>query len=343
MWLWHGFAGGLSYACTYRYRHVPYGSEQYHDGIVGLDGVTPSSGGLQFKQVIGEMKLLRTRFDPTLPIPARYQARKAALLWNHENLWDLEEQKQTVQWDTRRHVEKYFAALKSCGAPVDIIGESARLADYRVVAAPAYQLTDAGLIASWKTYVENGGHLVLSCRTGQKDRAGRMWTGRFSAPLVSLIGADIDFYDMMPEDGDGRIALKGEPDAFPWNNWADVLLPHAGTEAWATYANQFYAGKAAVVSRKLGRGTVTYIGVDTEDGRLENKVIRRVFREAGIAVESYPDGVFVEWRDGFWVGVNYSSTPYNLPIAAGAEILIGDRKLDPADVCVWIDRMKDSR
>jgi beta-galactosidase len=341
MWLWHGFAGGLSFACTYRYRHVPYGSEQYHDGIVGLDGVTPSSGGLQFKQVIEEMKRLRTRFDPTLPIPARYQARKAALLWNHENLWDLEEQKQTVQWDTRRHVEKYFAALKSCGAPVDIIGENARLADYRVVAAPAYQLTDAGLVESWKAYVENGGHLILSSRTGQKDRTGRMWTGKFSAPLVSLIGADIDFYDMMLEDGNGRITLQGEPELFPWNNWADVLLPHSGTAVWATYANQFYSGQAAVVSRKLGRGTVTYIGADTEDGRLEKEVIRRVFGGAGIDVESYPEGVFVECRDGFWVAVNYSSAPYNLPIAAGTEILIGDRRLDPADVCVWIDRIKD--
>jgi beta-galactosidase len=76
---------------------------------------------------------------------------------------------------------------------------------------------------------------------------------------------------------------------------------------------------------------------------LEKEVLRRVFRKAGIGVESYPAGVFVEWRDGFWVGVNYSSTPYNLPIGAEAEILIGDRKLDPADVCVWIDRMKDSR
>ena len=95
-------------------------------------------------------------------------------------------------------------------------------------------------------------------------------------------------------------------------------------------------GKAAVVSRRLGRGTVTYIGPDTEDGRLEREVVRRVFREAGIA--SYPEGVYVEWRDGFWVAVNYSSAPYALPLPAGAEILLGDKKLDPADVCVWVER-----
>lgn len=32
----------------------------------------------------------------------------------------------------------------------------------------------------------------------------------------------------------------------------------------------------------------------------------RVFVNANIPVEDYPDGLIVEWRDGFWVGMNYS-------------------------------------
>jgi len=338
MWLWHAFAGGSSFACTYRYRHIPYGSEQYHDGIVGPDGVTLSAGGEQFKQFIGEMKDIKAKFDPKRAAPEPYLARQSALLWNHENLWDLEEQKQTVQWDTRRHVEKYFAALKSCGAPVDVIAEDADFGKYKVLAAPAYQLVDATLVEKWRAFVEKGGHLILSCRTGQKDRAGRMWEGKFSAPILPLVGAEVAFYDMMLEDGDGRISMPGEAKPFVWNNWADVLVPMPGTAVWATYANQFYAGKAAVVSRKLGQGTVTYVGVDGEDARLEREIVRRVFREAGIAAADYPDGVFVEYRDGFGVAVNYSSAPYDLPLPAGAEILVGEAKLDPAGVCVWLER-----
>jgi beta-galactosidase len=339
MWLWHAFAGGCSFACTYRYRHIPYGSEQYHDGIVGLDGVTLSAGGEQYKRVIGEIKTLTEKIGPgPKAAPASYAARRAAILWNHENLWDLEEQKQTVQWDTRRHVEKYYAGLKSCGAPVDVVGEDADFSRYKVLVAPAYQLVDAALIGKWKTFAEGGGHLLLTCRTGQKDRNGRMWEGKTSAPIAPLTGADIAFFDMMFEDGDGKIALKGEVKPFVWNNWAEILTPAAGTEAWATYSSQFFAGKAAVVSRKVGRGTVTYAGVDTEDGRLEREVVRRVFLGAGIGVASYPEGVFVDWRDGFWVAVNYSSAPYDLSLPAGAEILFGDKRLDPADVCVWVER-----
>ncbi len=338
MWLWHAFSGGLSFACTYRYRHIPYGSEQYHDGIVGLDGTTLSSGGRQFRQVLGEMNKIRARYDPARIVPARYRARRAALLWNHENLWNLEAQKQTVLWNTRGHAEKSFAAFKSCGAPVDIIGEDARFEDYAVLAAPAYPLVEAALAAKWRAFAENGGHLVLTCRTAQKDRAGWMGQGPFSMPLVPLMGAEIAFYDMLLESGEGRVAMLGEPSSFSWRTWADVLDPAPGTETWASYADQFYKSRAAVVSRRLGKGSVTYIGTESLDGRLEKAVVRRVYERAGIGVENYPEGIFVEWRDGFWVAVNYSSTAFDLPLPAGAEVLLGGRKLDPAGVCLWVEK-----
>jgi beta-galactosidase len=116
-----------------------------------------------------------------------------------------------------------------------------------------------------------------------------------------------------------------------------VIEPFEGTRALAVYGNQFYSGKAAVISRGFGKGTVTYVGVDTDDGRLEQSVMRKIYQSAGIAVEDYPEGVFVDWRDGFWVAVNYSSTSYDFPLTEKAKIIIGDKKLDPADVLVWIE------
>lgn len=40
LWMWSVFAGGSDFICTYRYRQPLYGTEQYHYGIVGTDGVT---------------------------------------------------------------------------------------------------------------------------------------------------------------------------------------------------------------------------------------------------------------------------------------------------------------
>lgn len=68
------------------------------------------------------------------------------------------------------HIDKYYRTLKSFGAPVDIINESKDLSQYPVVIAPAYQMADKTLADRWNEYVRNGGNLVLTCRTAQKDR-----------------------------------------------------------------------------------------------------------------------------------------------------------------------------
>ena len=120
-----------------------------------------------------------------------------------------------------------------------------------------------------------------------------------------------------------------------WGSWADVLEPGQGTETLAVYADQFYAGKAAVVTRPLGRGTVTYIGADSLDGSLEKDVIRAVYRRAGVAIDDLPPGVYIEWRDGFFVAVNYSSSVVPIPVEPGARIFLGANPLRPAEVLVW--------
>jgi beta-galactosidase len=335
MWLWHAFAGGCSFACTYRFRQPLFGSEQYHAGIVGTDGVTPSRGGREYAQVIAEMKELRKRTTRRAVVPAAVAARRTAVLWNHENLWELENQRQTEQWNTWGHALKILEAVKSMGAPVDFISESDTLAKYPVCIAPAYQLVDADLLLKWRTYVNNGGHLVLTARSGQKNRSGVLWEAKWAAPVASFIGAEIDGFDLLLEDGRGVVVSDGA--TFAWNNWADLLNPFGDTESLGMYKNGFYAGKSAAVTRKLGKGTVTYIGADTDDGAFEKHVLRRVYQGAGILVEDYPPGVFVEWRDGFWVAVNYSSDEYTLKLPSGADVIFGNAVLNPADVTVWME------
>jgi len=333
MWLWHAFGGGLSFACTYRFRQPRYGSELYHAGIVGPDGVTPSRGGLEFAQVIREMTELRGLYDPAARLPERLAARRTAFLWSQDVMWDLEIHKQTALWNTRDHRNKWMAAVKAAGAPLDYIGEADDFAAYPFLVAPAYQLVDEALVAKWTRYVEGGGHLVLTCRTGQKDKSGQLFEKPWAGAIAPLVGAEVELFDCLLEADRGLVRLGGR--GYAWNRWADVLEPGGATETLAVYADQFYAGKSAVVRRALGRGTVTYVGVDTLDGGLEREVMRLVYERGGAAPESYPPGVYVEWRDGFFVAVNYSSRPFDVPLGAGAKVVLGANPLRPAGVLIW--------
>jgi len=332
-WLWNAFAGGLDFICSYRFRQPLYGGEQFHYGMVGTDGVTELSGGQQYSEFMKEIRELRKLYKPNVKMPTEYAARKTAVLYNPDNVWETEVQKQTYQWNEIGHITRIYSNLKTLCVPVDIIGEDRDLSAYPVVVVPAYQMVDSLLINKWKKYVDNGGHLVLTCRTGLKDRNGHFFEAPWANQITTLIGAKISMYDELSAETKAKVSFNG--DTYTWNVWGDILEPYFGVETWATYSDQFYAGKASVTHRKVGKGSVTYIGTETTDGKMEKEVLKKVYDAAGISTNEQPEGVMVNWRDGFWVAINYSSTKVSINIPANAKIIFGTRELPVAGVTVW--------
>jgi beta-galactosidase len=334
MWLYHCMAEGMSFACSYRYRQINYGAEQYHSGITKLDGITLSQGGKDYQQTMQEMKLLRKAYNPKAEMPKEIKARRTALLWNYDNSWSMGRQAQTSQWNTLSFFQKYLEIVKSYGAPAEIIYENETLDSYAVVIAPAYEIADQKLIAKWTEYVKQGGHLMLTVRTAVKDKNGHLIQAGWGAPIYPLIDAKIEDFDHLLPYAKGTIQGFGKE--YYWNNWADLVKANKPENVLAKYTNQFYAGTAAVVTNKIGKGTVTYIGTDTDDGQLEKEVLQQVYNQAGIAVEHYPKGVYISWRDGFWIAVNYSSEDYQIEqIPNTSNILIGGKIVPPGGVSVW--------
>lgn len=336
MWLYHCFGGDLSFACSYRYRQINYSAEQYHSGITTLDGVTLSQGGKDYKQVIEEMKVLRAAYNPKAEMPQVLKKRKTALLWSHDNWWSLSRQKQTSQWHTLDFFQKYLEMTKSFGAPTQIINETDKLDDYDVVIIPAFEMIDDALIKKWEDYVKQGGHLVLTLRTGVKDKNAHLFQSAYAEKIYPLIDAEIDYFDHLLPNVKGTIESNNKE--YFWNNWADLVVANNPENVLATYTNQFYAGKSAIVTNKIGKGTVTYIGVDTDEAQLEKDILKNVYKNADISIENYPEGVYVQWRDGFWVAVNYSSKEYELELSRKAEILIGTDIVKSGGVTVWTEK-----
>lgn len=333
LWLWSVFAGGSDFICTYRYRQPLYGTEQYHYGIVGTDGVTVTPGGREYEQFMKEIRSLRKDYRPKEDKPETYLKRKTAILWNPENYWSIDRQKQNATWNTFAHVDKYYRTLKSYAAPVDFISEEKDFSQYPVMIVPAYQLADKELVARWKKYVEEGGNLVLTCRTAQKDRFGRLPEAPFGSMIDELTGNHIEFYDLLLPQDPGQVKMDGK--VYTWNTWGEILQPGASNEVWATYTNEFYEGKPAVTFRKLGKGSVTYIGVDSSDGVLERQVLDKLYSRLQIEVMNLPYGVTMEYRNGLGIVLNYSDQPYQFALPQGAKVLIGTPDIATAGVLVF--------
>ncbi|RDS86151.1 beta-galactosidase [Dyella psychrodurans] len=333
MWMWHAFASGASFISTYRYRHPLRGSEMYHEGIVSTDGVTLSRTGREFVDTLHEIKTLEPKLDNKATLPSKLAARYTAYLWSQDVFWDLDIQPQTTLWNSWAYRNTYTLAVKSTGAPMDFIAEDDDFNRYPFLIAPAYQLVSQALADKWRRYVEQGGHLILTSRTGQKNALGQFHEGPWAAPILDLIGDDVEGFDMLPPSANGAVNANGKTHA--WHRWADILTPRPSTTVLATYADHYYAGKAAATTRKLGKGTVTMIGVSTDDGELEREIVRSVYQRAGVAIDDLPTGVFLDWRGGFYVMVNYNPQPFSPSLPITATIVHGHTPLVPAQALVW--------
>jgi beta-galactosidase len=189
------------------------------------------------------------------------------------------------------------------------------------------------LIDKLTEYVNQGGNLVMSCRSGHQDEKGHLWEAPHAEPVYDLIGSEIEFYDLLKPHAPDTIVMK--EGKYAWTSWGDVLRPNGKTETWGVYSGDFYAGKTAVSFHKKGRGTVTYIGADSNRGDLEHDVLKKLYGRINIPVEDYPEGIIVEYRDGFGIAMNYSDKDYEMILPDNAKILIGEPKIPTAGVLVW--------
>jgi len=335
MWIWHTFGLDDQFVCTYRFRQPLFGGEQYHNGIMRTDGVTLSRGGEEYARAVEEIESIKPHLDRNAPPPDDYASRRTALLWKQSNLYDMETRKHNQSWDTWQHYYTYYENLKTMGAPIEFLQEKETFdpEQYPFMVAPAYQLISKEVVQKWKRYAREGGHLILTTRTGQKNEHGHLWEARLQEPIWDLIGARILYNDQLPDGKEATIQMDDH--TYKFNIWGEMLEPEADTEVWASYSDQFYKGKASVVHREVGSGSITYIGAWSDSRNLSKDVLRKVYKKAGAEILNQPNYMFTEWRDGVWVSVNYTSESQEAPVPEDAEMLIGDKTVEPGDVAVW--------
>ena len=174
----------------------------------------------------------------------------------------------------------------------------------------------------------------MTTRSGLKDERGHLWEAKIQQPVWPLVGGEVRFYDHLPADRPGKVSFGGEE--YTWHLWGNVVKPAPGSETWGTYEDQFYKGDSAILHRDFGKGSSTYVGVWTEDWELEYDVLRRIYgKVAGDLPFDLEPYVFVDYREGLWVAVNYTDKKAAIPVPDGAEILLGEADLPPAGVLVW--------
>jgi beta-galactosidase len=288
---WQAIGHGADCVAYWQWRSALNGQEQYHGTIVGPDG-EPVPLYEEIRQLGREFALASKALEGTSPVS------EVAILHDYDSRWAIDFQRHSRDYDPIAVLLDYYRPLRDATQSVDIVGPAEPLESYRLVVAPWLNVLPEELARHLLDYVTAGGHLVLGPRSGMKDEWNALHQQRQPGPLAGPLGGRVEqFYallDAVPVSGawgSGRVSV-----------WAEQLSTRApDTHVLMRYgaSNGWLDGEPAVLHRRIGKGSLTYLG-GLLDEALMRAAVRWMVELSGVrpALGPLPAGVEVCRRAG---------------------------------------------
>ncbi len=147
-------------------------------------------------------------------------------------------------------------------------------------------------------YVKHGGHLVLGQRSGMKNDDNALQPERQPGPLAELLGGRVEQYYALVDP----VPVAGKWGASTAKLWAEQLSASApDAEVLEKYgeSNGWLDGQPAAITRKVGKGRITYIGAWFDEAGMK-AAAKWMTEISGVhpAFGPVPEGVEVNPRYG---------------------------------------------
>ena len=201
--------------------------------------------------------------------------------------------------------------------PINFLSDTADFSGYRLLIAPLQYLMDPELVQRYRSYVRDGGTLVLTMRTGVKDRNNQCVSDRpLPGELQDILGLEIYEYDCLREltakiDWDGQ--------KYEGYKWCDIITPQTA-QTLARYDAEYYAGTPAITVNSYGKGKVYYVGTEMSPELADRLAEEWIQQGEAMPLLESPDGVEVVHRekDGkIWYFVlNHTEQPQEISVPA---------------------------
>lgn len=251
-WAMQSVAHGADTIVFFRWRTCAMGTEQYWHGILGHSG-NPGRTYYEAKKLTQTFTKYMDDFEKSMPNS------EVAIVHNFRQNYAFDIQPHHPQLSYTGQLQKYYKAFYDKKIPVDFVQETDDLSKYRLVIAPLQYLMTPELEQHYMDYVADGGHLVLTMRTGVKDATNLCMTDReLPGRLGEICGIEIPEYDCLLEAAGGVYYKNKE---YEVEKWCDII-ELTGAKMLAAYSTGFYRNTPAITENRYGSGTVWYIGTE---------------------------------------------------------------------------------
>ncbi len=318
---WNAIGHGSEAVEYWQWRSALNGQEQYHGTLVGADGKPVP--------LYSEVQQLGADFEKAGDALAGTTVESdVAILQDYESRWAIDWQKHNHAFDPVQSLLSFYRPLHALAGSVDIVADTAPLTRYKLVVAPALNLLTPAAVANLEAYVRSGGHLVLGQRSAMKDEDNTLFRQRQPGPLAELLGANVAQWYAL----DKPVPVSGTWGVGESKIWAEqIAVQSPETKTLMTYgkSNGWLDDQPAAVTRKVGQGSITYLGMSLE-GATADAAAKWMLAEAGVApaLPKVPEGVDIAIRSGggkkILILTNYNAAPQTVQLASPMhEILTG--------------------
>lgn len=243
-------AHGADLMLNFRWRTSTKGAEMFCHGILDHSNVA----GRRFFEFSELCKDINALSIPKSTVVKSY----VALVYSYEQEYAFKVQEMSAGFSYTKQVELLYNSFKSYGVNIDVIDENKKIDDYKVVVVPTHFVTNDTFIEKLEKFAQNGGVVILTNRSGVKDKNNACLMNVLPGKFLKLSGVEVLEYDAI---GETIVKIKDKNgQSYDASCWCDILKTEIGTDVIAVYDSEFYSQSPAVTRKKIGKGEVYYIG-----------------------------------------------------------------------------------
>ncbi|PJZ66918.1 beta-galactosidase [Leptospira wolffii] len=299
LWMKQAILQGADQIIFFRYRTARFGQEQLCYGILDHDkSLTERYSELQ--KGISEFLPAAEDFASE-PFPA-----EVAVLHDIENSRNFKQQPISsglkfkpapfaqVGYDVE--MATWFSGLNILNVNSHFLPISkTNFFKYKVLVLPLYSMVDDSIIEKLKSFVENGGTLVLGYRSGSKDKNSWMLDSQVPGPFAEMAGVKVRKFEAV---GNREVKIRFRILPGSCSKICEILEPTTA-KVWAKYSDgkKFYKGKPVITCNQFGKGNVIYVGTSLNPISFM-LLYRRILRKAGVPFTFYGPNVEKTFRKG---------------------------------------------
>jgi len=325
-------ANGADMVEYWHWASIPANQETYWKGVLSHD-FEPNRAYAEVSRTARELQ----KIGPQLV--GMQLNNQVAILWSRDSLNAISFMPFTSsgpQWsfappvaDYGSLVRQFHHALYSLNIGADFVfPETTDFSQYKLLIVPALYIADDALLQRISDYVKNGGHVVMTFKSGFANENSAVRWVRAPGPLREAAGFSYQEFSNLEQP----LTLKGDPYHAGADNkvmyWAEFLMPeHA--KALAYYDHPFFGRWPAITENQYGAGTLLYEGTYLSDG-LQRAILGDALKSAGLAGpdQQLPSAIHVvngvdRLGKQLHYFFNYSATPasFTYAHASGKDLL----------------------